>query len=84
MLLQCAQLDLERPPELGIQRTQGTTPVDLTAAARLAERVGEVLVEEALDLIELNPVFVGPDGAIAVDATASRRVPVASPAVAVP
>ena len=38
---------------------RGTAPVDLAAAARLAERVGEVLVEESLDLIELNPVFVG-------------------------
>ncbi len=63
---------------------RGTAPVDLAAAARLAERVGEVLVEESLDLIELNPVFVGPDGAVAVDATARRRVPVAAPAVAVP
>jgi acetate---CoA ligase (ADP-forming) len=63
---------------------RGTPPVDLAAAARLAERVGEVLVEESLDLIELNPVFVGTDGAIAVDATARRRVPVAAPAVAVP
>ena len=63
---------------------RGTAPVDLAAAARLAERVGEVLVGESLDLIELNPVFVGPDGAIAVDATARRRVPVAAPAVAVP
>jgi acetate---CoA ligase (ADP-forming) len=62
---------------------RGTAPVDLAAAARLAERVGEVLVEESLDLIELNPVFVGPDGAVAVDATARRRVPVAAPAVAV-
>ena len=63
---------------------RGTAPVDLAAAARLAERVGEVLVEESLDLIELNPVFVGPDGAVAVDATARRRVPVAASAVAVP
>ncbi len=62
---------------------RGTAPVDLAAVARLAERVGEVLVEEGLDLIELNPVFVGADGAVAVDATASRRVPVAAPAVAV-
>ncbi len=63
---------------------RGTAPVDLAAVARLAEQVGEVLIEEALDLIELNPVFVGPGGAVAVDATASRRVPVGSPAVPVP
>ena len=57
---------------------RGTTPVDLGAVARLAERVGEVLIEESLDLIELNPVFVGADGAVAVDATACRRVGVAA------
>jgi len=62
---------------------RGTVPVDLAAVARLAERVGEVLVEESLELIELNPVFAGPEGAVAVDATASRRVPVAAPVVAV-
>ncbi len=59
---------------------RGTVPVDLAEVARLAERVGEVLVEESLDLIELNPVLVGPDGAVAVDATARRRVPVVAPA----
>ena len=63
---------------------RGTAPVDLAAASRLAQRAGEVLLEESLDLIELNPVFVGPDRAVAVDATASRRVPVAVAAVAVP
>ena len=65
---------------------RGTAPVDLSALTRLAERVGTVLVEESLNLIELNPVFVGPTGAIAVDATASRRVPIATPTlpVAVP
>ena len=61
-----------------------SAPADLDAVARLAERVGEVLVEESLDLIELNPVFVGPEGAVAVDAIARRRVGVASEAVAVP
>jgi acetate---CoA ligase (ADP-forming) len=60
---------------------RGTAPADLGAVARLAERVGEILVEESLDLIELNPVFVGVEGAVAVDAVARRRVPVAAPAV---
>ena len=63
---------------------RGAAPVDIAAAARLAERTGEVLIEQRLELIELNPVFVGPGGAIAVDATASRRVPATPPAVAVP
>jgi acetate---CoA ligase (ADP-forming) len=62
---------------------RGTPPVDLAAVARLAERVGEVLIEESLDLIELNPVFAGPGGAVAVDAIARRRVPVASVAAAI-
>jgi acetate---CoA ligase (ADP-forming) len=60
---------------------RGAAPVDMAAVARLAQRVGETLVEESLELIELNPVFASPDGAVAVDAIASRRVPVAAPAV---
>jgi acetate---CoA ligase (ADP-forming) len=63
---------------------RGSAPVDLGAVARLAERVGEVLIEESLDIIELNPVFVGPDGAVAVDALARRSVGVASEAITVP
>jgi acyl-CoA synthetase (NDP forming) len=63
---------------------RGSAPVDLGAVARLAERVGEVLIEESLDLIELNPVLVGPDGAVAVDAIARRTVGVASGVAAVP
>jgi hypothetical protein len=63
---------------------RGTVPVNLAAVARLAERVGEVMIEESLELIELNPVFAGPHEAVAVDASARRRVRVAAPAVAVP
>ncbi|HUB03943.1 MAG TPA: acetate--CoA ligase family protein, partial [Solirubrobacteraceae bacterium] len=63
---------------------RGTAPVDLEAVARLAERVGEILIAESFELIELNPVFAGPDGAVAVDATARRRVPVAVPGPSVP
>jgi hypothetical protein len=55
---------------------RGTPPVDVAAVARLAERVGEVLVEESLELIELNPVVVGPSGAVAVDAVVRRTVAV--------
>ena len=58
---------------------RGSTPVDLGAAARVAERMGEVLIEEALELIELNPVLVSPEGAVAVDATMRRRVPLPTP-----
>jgi acetate---CoA ligase (ADP-forming) len=62
---------------------RGTAPVDLAAAARIAERCGEILLEHSLELIELNPVLVGPAGALAVDATVRRRIPVASPAAVV-
>jgi acetyl-CoA synthetase len=54
-------------------------PVDLAAVARMAQRVGEILLEESLELIELNPVLAGPAGVVAVDATARRRTGVATP-----
>jgi acetate---CoA ligase (ADP-forming) len=59
---------------------RGTAPVDLVSVARMAERVGEVLLEESLELLELNPVLAGEAGAVAVDATARRR-PVAARAL---
>jgi acyl-CoA synthetase (NDP forming) len=59
---------------------RGGAPVDLDAAARVAARVGEILIEDELELIELNPVLVSPDGAVAVDATVRRRVAVGAPA----
>ena len=51
--------------------------VDLTALAELAARVGEALISEDLELIELNPVFARHDGATAVDAVARRSKRVA-------
>src|SRR5205807_1531850 len=48
-------------------------PIDATAAASLAARVGELLLEESLELIELNPILVGPTGAVAVDAVVCPR-----------
>jgi acetyl-CoA synthetase len=45
---------------------------DLRAAARLAAAVGDLLVEHGLELLELNPVLVHADGAVAVDAVAAR------------
>ena len=54
-------------------------PVDLAAVARMAQRVGEILLEESLELLELNPVLAGPAGAAAVDATARRRTGVVTP-----
>jgi acetyl-CoA synthetase/acetyltransferase len=58
---------------------RATEPLDLAAVARIAARVGEILLEESLDLLELNPVLAGPAGAVAVDATARRRAAVPAP-----
>ena len=63
---------------------RGGAPVDLTAAATLAQRVGEILVEDGLELVELNPVLVSPEGAIAVDATIRRRAALPTPIGAAP
>jgi hypothetical protein len=54
---------------------RGKPPVDIAAAAALASLAGEVLLHEGLEVLELNPVFVGleGEGAVAVDATARRR-----------
>jgi acetyl-CoA synthetase len=49
---------------------RGGDPVDLRAVAELAARVGELLGERGLGLIELNPVLAHASGAIAVDAVA--------------
>ncbi|MGK2932685.1 MAG: acetate--CoA ligase family protein, partial [Solirubrobacterales bacterium] len=53
-----------------LEGARGTEPVDLEAVADLASKVGELLVEEGLSLIELNPVIADPSGAIAADAIA--------------
>jgi acetate---CoA ligase (ADP-forming) len=51
---------------------RGRPPLDVDAAARLAARVGELLLADDFELIELNPVVVHETGAIAVDALARR------------
>ena len=51
---------------------RGRPTIDRSAVARLAAAVGELLLAENLDLVELNPVIAGPDGAIAVDALIRR------------
>jgi acetate---CoA ligase (ADP-forming) len=50
---------------------RGRSPLDVAAAARLAAGVGELLLVADLSLIELNPVFVHEQGAVAVDAVAA-------------
>jgi hypothetical protein len=47
---------------------RGRTAVDVAAVARLAQRLGEILLEGGFSLIECNPVLAGPGGAVAVDA----------------
>jgi acetate---CoA ligase (ADP-forming) len=56
---------------------RGRPAVDVAAAARLAAGAGDLLLEAGLDLLELNPVIVHEQGAIAVDALArTHRTPV--------
>ena len=62
---------------------RGGAPLDLGAAARLAQRVGELLTEDSLELIELNPVLLNEEGAVAVDAAVCLRASVAAEVVAV-
>ena len=58
---------------VGFRRTDGT---DLDALASFASKVGHLLLDyrdpagRGFDLIELNPVVAGPEGAIALDAVA--------------
>ena len=48
--------------------------MDLAAACELASRVGELLLERSLALIELNPAFVSADGAIVRRREGARAV----------
>jgi acyl-CoA synthetase (NDP forming) len=54
---------------------RGRPGADVSAAARLAAGVGELLVTRRLAMIECNPVLVAApgDGAVAVDAAIRRR-----------
>jgi acetyl-CoA synthetase len=51
---------------------RGTEPVDLGAVAAAAGRVGDLLLDEELELVELNPLIARADGCVAVDAVARR------------
>jgi acyl-CoA synthetase (NDP forming) len=53
---------------------RGRPAVDVGAACELARRVGELLLDRGLELIELNPVFVAQTGAIVADATVLEAV----------
>jgi acetyl-CoA synthetase len=49
-------------------------PADVASTARLAAAIGSLLLESGLVLLELNPVVVHPEGCVAVDAVARRRM----------
>lgn len=51
---------------------RGGRPVNLAAAAKLAEGVGELLAGGSLELIECNPVLASPEQAVVLDASARR------------
>lgn len=53
---------------------RGTEPVAIDAVARAASRIGELLLDEGLELVEVNPLIARPDGCTAVDALAQRRL----------
>jgi acyl-CoA synthetase (NDP forming) len=52
---------------------RGRRAVDVAAAARLAAGAGDLLLQAGLDLLELNPVIVHEQGAVAVDALARTQ-----------
>jgi acetate---CoA ligase (ADP-forming) len=49
---------------------RGRPALAVCAAAELAARAGDALLAEGLELLELNPVLVSADGALALDAVA--------------
>jgi succinyl-CoA synthetase beta subunit len=54
-----------------LQRRLGADSGGLAAVAELGARVGDLLLENGLSLLELNPVSVSPAGAVvALDAVA--------------
>ncbi len=51
---------------------RGREPLAVSAVAELAVRAGELLLDQGLQLLELNPVAVSATGAMALDALARR------------
>jgi acetate---CoA ligase (ADP-forming) len=53
-----------------LKEGKGGEGADLQALTAVAARLGELLLDGGFTLLELNPVIVGPRGAVAVDAVA--------------
>ncbi len=53
---------------------RGRAPLDLRAAAHLAQKIGELLIERELEVVECNPVLVAKANAGAVALDAAVRV----------
>jgi succinyl-CoA synthetase beta subunit len=53
---------------------RGREALDVRAAATLTATVGSLLLESGLDLLELNPVVVHPEGCEVLDALGRRRL----------
>jgi acetyl-CoA synthetase len=51
---------------------RGGEAADLAAAAEAASRIGDVLLDQRLALLEVNPLIVSPTGAVAADAVARQ------------
>jgi acetate---CoA ligase (ADP-forming) len=51
---------------------RGGAAVDVAAVCALAAAAADLLLDERLELLELNPVIASPSGAVAVDAVARR------------
>jgi succinyl-CoA synthetase beta subunit len=52
---------------------RGGEPLDLDAAAEVAVATGTILLDNRLSLVELNPVLLGREGAVAVDAVIGKE-----------
>ena len=68
----CRKAVLSLRGAAALRGDRGGTRADIDAVAALAARVGGMLLESALDLIELNPVIAHERGCVAVDAVARR------------
>jgi succinyl-CoA synthetase beta subunit len=55
--------------------SRGREPKGLSAAASFGSRLGQVLLDEGLGLIEVNPAVLTSDACIALDATARLTSP---------